>query len=160
MAVDLPIDSDSVDDDASRGPAAPAYRRWSNLGLVLAGGAVGTGAREAISLLVPTGSGFPAAIFAINVVGAFVLGLLLERLVRRGPDVGLRQRLRLLLGTGVLGGFTTYSALATDAARLLADGQVATGVWYGLLTVLVGGLATWSGILVGSMRRRTRGVDA
>jgi CrcB protein len=159
MSAGLPIDSDLIDEDAGPGRTAPSHGRWSNLGIVAAGGVLGTAIREGVTLLLPGGSAFPVVIFGINILGAFALGLLLELLVRTGPDVGLRQRLRLLLGTGVLGGFTTYSALATDAARLLAEGQIATGLVYGILTVATGAVATWLGILLGSLRLRGRGVD-
>jgi CrcB protein len=88
----------------------------------------------------------PVVIVDINVVGAFLLGLLLAALTRRGPDEGARLRVRLLLGTGVLGGFTTYSALATDTTVLLTGGAVGPALLYALGTVLIGALASWIGI--------------
>ncbi|MBD4267628.1 CrcB family protein, partial [Xanthomonas citri pv. citri] len=68
------------------------------LGLVFAGGVVGTAVREALSLAFPAIGGVPVTIFAINVVGAFALGMLLEALVRCGPDVGARRSVRLFVG--------------------------------------------------------------
>src|SRR5699024_7507365 len=100
----------------------------------------GTAAREAISLAVPEVDGIPVAIFAVNIGGAFLLGLLLEALARRGPDVSVPRTARILIGTGFLGGFTTYSALAADAAWLMGSGALATGIGYGLPTVVLGGL--------------------
>src|SRR3712207_1753280 len=94
--------------------ARTAFPPWRYIGLVLLGGTVGTGLREAITLLTPRVADVPVATVGINVVGAFLLGVLLEHLARSGPDAGRRQDLRLLLGAGGLGGFTTYSALATD----------------------------------------------
>ncbi|NQX28469.1 CrcB family protein [Microbacteriaceae bacterium VKM Ac-2854] len=108
--------------------------------------------REGLSLLVPVSGAFPAVIFGINVVGAFLLGVLLEALLRRGADGGRRRVLRLLLGTGVLGGFTTYSALATDTALLLGDGQLGPAILYGGLTIVVGAAASWAGIAVAARR--------
>ncbi|WP_166969790.1 fluoride efflux transporter FluC [Brevibacterium atlanticum] len=131
----------------------PVHLRASYLGLAVLGGTVGTAAREGISLAVPEIDGIPVAIFGINILGAFLLGLLLESLARRGPDVGVRRTLRILVGTGFMGGFTTYSALATDAASLLGDGRAGLGIGYGLATVLIGGLATWAGIALGTLRR-------
>lgn len=128
-------------------------RAWLLL-LVLTGGALGTALREAISLAYPPVAGIPYAIFGINVVGAFLLGWLLDALARRGPDVGVRRTVRLLLGTGALGGFTTYSTLATGAAQLAADGRAAAGVAYALLTVLVGGAATLAGIALATVLHR------
>lgn len=116
--------------------------------MVALGGAIGTGAREVISLAVPPIGGVPVAILGINVVGAFLLGLLLESLLRRGPDIGLRRDLRLFLGTGVLGGFTTYSALAADSSVLLIEGSALVGVLYAVGSVVLGVLASWSGIVL------------
>lgn len=122
------------------------HLRLPYLGLALIGGTLGTAAREAITLALPPAGGIPWAIFAVNILGAFLLGLLLDALARFGPDEGRRRRLRIMVGTGFMGGFTTYSALATDAAGLLGAGDVGIGLAYGLGTMLIGGLATWAGI--------------
>jgi CrcB protein len=116
----------------------------------------GTLARHFLSEAVPTPEGLPLGIFAINITGAFALGLLLEALLGRGPDEGRRRALRLVLGTGFLGGFTTYSALTTDSALLLQDGRVLEGIAYLLLTVMVGLAATAAGIHVGGRAARSR----
>lgn len=124
----------------------PVHLRLPYLGLAFIGGTFGTAAREAISLVLPPVNGVPWAIFTVNVIGAFLLGLLLDALARMGPDEGRRRRLRIMLGTGFMGGFTTYSALATDTASLLGEGDIGVGLAYGLGTVIIGGLATWAGI--------------
>ena len=136
----------------------PMHLRWPYLGLALIGGSLGTAAREAISLAIPDRAGIPAAIFGVNILGAFCLGLLLSALARLGPDIGMRRRIRILVGTGFMGGFTTFSALATDTAGLLGEGRIGAGLAYGLATVIIGGLATWAGIVVA--RRRTRRSDS
>lgn len=133
----------------------PVHLRASFLGPALLGGTLGTAAREALSLTIPSLGGVPVAIFGINLLGALLLGLLLESLARLGPDEGWRQRVRILLGTGFMGGFTTYSALAVDTAGLLGEGRVGTGIGYGLATVILGGMATWAGIVLGSLTRRS-----
>ena len=130
----------------------PAALRPAAIGLVLAGGAVGTAAREAVVLLVPSIGGLPLAILLINLAGAFVLGALLEALQRRGPDEGRRRLLRLALGTGFCGGFTTYSTLAVGVAVPLTTGAGGLAVGYGLGSVLLGAVAAWLGVLVGSRR--------
>ncbi len=127
------------------------HLRWSALALVAAGGAVGTLARYALSAAVPVLWGMPAAVFAINVVGAFLLGLLLAVLAR-GADDGIRRRLRLLLGTGVLGGFTTYSTFAVGADGLFVSARPWQGVLYALATVVVGAAASLAGIALGARR--------
>ena len=148
-----PLDSDALDS----GPTARAvHLRPAFIAVVAAGGAVGTAAREGLSLIVPPFGDLPVAILGINVVGAFLLGLILDALARRGPDEGGRRVLRLLLGTGFCGGFTTYSSLATATAVLLATGETGTGVLYATATVLLGGLASWAGIACGALTRRRR----
>lgn len=131
--------------------ARPLHLRLAYLGLAVLGGTLGTAAREAISLSVPDLAGIPVAILGINILGAFLLGVLLAGLSRLGPDAGARRRVRIVLGTGFMGGFTTYSALAADTAGLLVEGRVGAGVLYGLTTVVIGGLATWAGIATASV---------
>lgn len=124
--------------------------------MVALGGALGTAAREALSLAIPSVGGVPIVILGINVLGAFLLGVLLESLLLRGPDAGRRRSMRLFLGTGILGGFTTYSALAADSGVLLLDGRAVIGVAYAIGTVLLGGAASWLGVL---LARRMRGLQ-
>jgi CrcB protein len=128
----------------------PVHLHWRYVGLVALGGMVGTAAREALTLMIPSVGAFPLAIFLINISGAFLLGVLLEGLARRGPDAGRRRTLRLLLGTGFLGGFTTYSALAAASALLLGE-QAGLALSYAIGTVLAGAMATWCGIAVGAL---------
>ncbi|MCT9621038.1 CrcB family protein [Curtobacterium sp. C2H10] len=131
----------------------PLHLRWSMLGVVALGGAIGTGVRALLAEVFPAHAGISWAIFAINVVGAFCLGLLLEALAHRGPDVGRRRGLRLFVGTGILGGFTTYSTLADDTAQLLDVGRWGAGSGYALLTVAAGLLAVVAGIGLATVLR-------
>jgi CrcB protein len=119
---------------------------------VFAGGTVGTALRAGIGLVAPTLDAVPVATIGINVAGAFALGALLAVLGRRGPDAGRRRVLRLLIGTGVLGGFTTFSALAVDTAVLLEGAHVLEGMAYGAGTVLAGLLAAAAGSWLGGAR--------
>lgn len=151
----LPIDPDTdVADAPVSGPMRPIHLRWRYIGLVAVGGSVGTATREAISLAIPPLVGIPVAIFLINIAGAFFLGVLLESLARRGPDEGRRRTLRLLLGTGFAGGFTTYSALASDTGFLFLANHPWAGVGYALVTVIVGAVATFIGIAVAAGQHR------
>jgi CrcB protein len=142
--------------DGRRDGPRPIHLRWRYLGLVAAGGAVGTALREALSLLVPPVGGIDIAVLGINIVGAFALGVLLEHLARRGTDEGGRRTARLLLGTGVLGGFTTYSALAADTSLLFAADRAWLALAYSLGSVVLGGLAAWAGIAVSAAAGRAR----
>jgi CrcB protein len=132
-------------------PERAVQLRPSLLGAVLVGGAVGTAAREGLVLALP-GLGSLVPILLINVVGAFVLGVLLESLVRRGPDEGRRRLARLGLGTGFCGGFTTYSTLAVGTAELLRSGTTGLALGYAIGSVVLGALAAWVGVVVGSRR--------
>lgn len=147
----LPNDPDAVTLERAGAPGA-ARLRPVHLVVVLLGGTLGTAAREGLGLAIPAADAVPWAVLVANLVGAFLLGVLLDALVRGGGDRGIRRTLRLLLGTGFLGGFTTYSALATDTALLLGAGQGWLAAAYGLGTVLVGALATVAGILLASRR--------
>ncbi|MDN5759711.1 MAG: CrcB family protein, partial [Tomitella sp.] len=98
---------------------SPAHRRPGLIALVAIGGVAGTFARHGLGQAFPHSQGdWPITAFLINVAGAFALGLLLEALTRLGaPDAGTAapraasslRMLRLGMGTGVLGAFTTYS---------------------------------------------------
>jgi fluoride exporter len=134
--------------------ARPPYRQARLLVLVFLGGATGTLARWAVGLAVPHVGEVPLGTFAVNLVGAFVLGALLEHLTGAGRDEGGRRALRLTLGTGFCGGFTTYSALATDTAGLLRSGLDGRAAAYALGTVVLGLGASALGIAVARRRRR------
>jgi len=145
----LPIDPDRLGTAEPSAPGRPPHRRKTYVFLVFVGGAVGTTVRSLVSEAAPHLGGVPVATMAINIVGAFLLGALLEGLSVRGPDRGRRRVLRLTIGTGMLGGFTTYSALSVDTDTLLRAGAVGAGVAYALITLAAGGLAAAAGIAAG-----------
>lgn len=94
------------------------------------GGALGAVLRHALVVAEPDDTGFPWTTFAINVVGAFLLALLpASSWVRR------HHLLPPLLGTGVLGGFTTLSAWSEQTRRLVAEEAVATAGLYAVGTL-------------------------
>lgn len=115
---------------------------WAHLGLVALGGALGTTAREVLAVV--GASGWPElTVPAINVVGSFALGVLVGVLARfrDGPRT---QAIRLFVGTGLLGGFTTYSAFALQALTV--------PVWITGATVVVGAAVALAGLLCGRPR--------
>jgi CrcB protein len=120
-----------------------------SVGTVAAGGAAGAVTRH---LLVDVAALGWAGTLAVNILGAFLLGLLLERLVRGGTDAARHRRWRLLLGTGALGGFTTYSGVAVEVLARLDDGQWLGAAGYGLLTVAAGMASCGAGVLLGARR--------
>ena len=153
----LPLDPDLNADQDTLGRPRAIHLSPANIALVAVGGAAGTGLRYWISAVMPHWAGVPVATFGINVVGAFLLGILLELLAETSPDSGWSRRLRLGIGTGGLGGFTTYSALANDTVTLAAahPGRAAA---YSLATVIVGAVASLAGIWLG--RRKLRPVSS
>jgi CrcB protein len=138
-----------------RGPA-PVHLHWRSILLVFVGGALGTAVRYVLTLSVPPVAGVPLITFVINVTGAFVLGWLLQSLALRGPDVGVRRDLRLFAGTGILGGYTTYSSLAVDTDGLIAAQSVGVSMLYASATIVVGALASLAGIALASGIARRR----
>lgn len=146
---ELGLDSDLEVAGTPSGVPGAVHRDPRFLLLVAVGGAVGTGLREALSLTFPPVSGIPVTTGVINVVGAFVLGLLLEFLSGRGADAGRRRDLRLFAGTGVLGGFTTYSALATDTVLVGDAGRFVAAGSYAVGTLVLGLAASALGIALG-----------
>jgi fluoride exporter len=122
---------------------------------VLGGGAVGTGLRLAVDLALPHGGAvFPVGTLLVNLVGAFALGLLVGRVWPDAPEW-----LRAGLGPGLLGSFTTFSALTVSAVELTAAGTVAVAVAYVAASLLGGLLAAALGLRLGSRRVPPIGVD-
>ncbi len=127
--------------------SGPAFS-WAHLGLVAAGGAIGTALRAAALLWLP--DTMPGLVVAgINVAGAFLLGLVTGAIVTRADTARLRAA-RQFLGTGLLGGFTTYSTFALDAVS-------GTALWLTVATAVLGVGAAAVGLLLG---RRRPAVDA
>lgn len=134
----------------------PPHLQPRALALVATGGVLGTLARYAVARLLPTpAGGLPVATLATNLVGAFLLGLLLELLGQAGADAGRARQARLLLGTGLLGAFTTWSTLAVEVVLLGRDGRPGLGLTYGVVSVLSGLAAAAAGVLVAVRLRRS-----
>ena len=99
------------------------------------GGGLGAWLRVIAGRLIPSPA-FPYATLAVNVLGCFAMGLLTAWLARAGGSEGLR----LLLGVGVLGGFTTFSAFSLEIVTLAQRGAIAMVAVY-VAASLVGGIA-------------------
>ena len=123
------------------------------LELVAVGGIIGALGRYGLTRAFPVGAGtFPTTTFVVNVSGAFILTVLLEWLVHRGTP---EHWLRLFVGVGVLGAFTTFSTFATELALLWRDHERATAVAYAVASVAAGVLAVLLGLVVSGWRRPT-----
>lgn len=113
---------------------------------VALGGALGSVARYGLSSLVfqhTVGWRFPAGTFAVNVLGCFAAGILAHVAAR---NEWFSHELRLLVFTGLLGGFTTFSAFGLETMHLLKRGEVAIAVANVLLSVAAGVAALWIGL--------------
>ncbi|GAC1539745.1 MAG: hypothetical protein NVS3B12_26190 [Acidimicrobiales bacterium] len=108
------------------------------------GGWFGTIGRYALTSAWPAGPGqFPVAVLVINTSGALALGLLVGVLADR------RRMLRVLLGSGVLGGWTTMSTLATDMVILSRHGSAVVAAADGAASLLAGLIAAAAGARLG-----------
>jgi fluoride exporter len=104
------------------------------LGVVAVGGVAGACLRYGAFVAWPTpAAGFPTTTFVINTVGCAAMGVLMAVLTAASAPHPLA---RPFLGTGVLGGFTTFSAYALDGERLLDHGHPVTAIAYLVLTVV------------------------
>ncbi len=116
------------------------------LGLVALGGGIGASCRHLVNILAArlAGPGFPAGTLTVNVVGGLLIGVLAGVLALRYQEGG--QGLRLFLGTGVLGGFTTFSAFSLDAVLLWEKGHWAGATGYVLASVVLSIAALLAGL--------------
>lgn len=103
--------------------------------LVALGGGLGAASRHLVGTLLPKPDGFPLGTLAVNLLGCFFIGLALH----------LEGRLRLLVVTGFLGGFTTYSAFGLESLDLLKNNPT-QGLLYLGLHLAAGLLAVWLGM--------------
>ena len=117
---------------------------WTLLWLVMAGGALGAGARHLIGgwLLKQMGDGMPWGTLAVNLLGSFAAGFLLIWLEGRGPSA---LYLRAFLIVGVLGGLTTYSALMLECLLMARGAKTGVLAGYLGLTLAGGFLLVWAG---------------
>ncbi|UVO51580.1 fluoride efflux transporter CrcB [Sphingomonas sp. SUN019] len=112
--------------------------------LVMAGGAVGSAARYLTgrAMGVWLGPDYPWGTLTVNLVGGFLMGLLVGVLARNNAG----ESWRLLLGVGALGGFTTFSAFALDVVVLFERGAMASAALYAIASVVGAIVALFAGL--------------
>ena len=122
---------------------ASATRMYS-LFLVMAGGAVGAGARflTGRATTAAFGPGFPWGTLAVNLLGGLLMGVLVGVLARNTAS----EAWRLLLAVGVLGGFTTFSSFSLDVVTLIERGAIGVAFGYILLSVIGSIVAVFAGL--------------
>jgi CrcB protein len=119
--------------------------------LVFAAGGLGCVARYKLGALVlhhTIAWKFPAGTFAVNVIGCLVAGLLIGLAENHGF---LTSEVRLLLFTGFLGGFTTFSAFGVETVALMQRGDVAVAASYVAASVVFGIVALWGALKLAGM---------
>ena len=113
---------------------------------VMMGGALGAVARFQLSKMLLTSSvGWPWHTFVANVAGGFAMGLLTGWLARLGSG---GNDMRLLLGVGLLGGFTTFSAFSLEMAVMVERGQLMLAATYALGSVALALMALFAGLWI------------
>lgn len=112
--------------------------------LVMSGGAIGAGLRFGLSRALPySGQGWPWSTFTANILGGLAMGILAAWILRGDNSA---EPLRLFVGVGVLGGFTTFSAFSLEMARMIEQGQIGLAAVYALASVLLALGALFAGM--------------
>ncbi len=113
--------------------------------LVALGGGLGAALRHLANMgaLRLFGPNFPYGTMAVNILGSFAMGVFIEVLARRS---GSPNELRLFVATGILGGFTTFSAFSLDFVVLVQRGALSSALFYALASVILSILALFIGL--------------
>ncbi len=115
-----------------------------NMLLVMAGGAIGAGLRYQLGRLALrlAGPDWPWGTFAANVLGGLAMGVLVGMLAR----IDAAEGVRLLLGIGLLGGFTTFSSFSLEVVTMIERGALIGAAGYALASVLLAVAALFGGL--------------
>lgn len=117
--------------------------------IVMLGGALGALGRYQfgrMSVHLLGSGGWPWGTFGVNIIGGFLMGALAGWLARH--NVGDGEHVRLLIGVGILGGFTTFSAFSLEAALMIERGQWGVAALYAGLSVVLSVLALFAGLML------------
>ena len=128
----------------SRPAKQAAYPAWGAVALVGAGGGLGTLVRLALDQIAPT-EAVAFTTLGINVAGSFALGFLYTALTDGDRTPTVQRRLRQFLGTGFMGGFTTYSSFAVAVAVDIRGGDATQALVYAAASLILGPIAAWTG---------------
>jgi fluoride exporter len=123
----------------------PRGKLAMNYLLVFIGGGLGSSLRHTVNIVCPRllGTAFPYHTFIINITGSIVMGLVAGYLAFKGDAA---QSWRLFLMTGILGGYTTFSAFSLDAALLYEKGEIGLSLLYVLGSVVLSILGLFAGL--------------
>lgn len=114
--------------------------------LVMIGGALGALGRYQFGRFAgqALGAGWPWGTLGVNMIGGLAMGLLAGWLARHGSPSG--EQTRLLIGVGVLGGFTTFSAFSLETALMIERGQFGSAMAYAVFSVVLSVAALFGGL--------------
>ena len=118
--------------------------KW--LGLIGLGSGIGGMFRFIISYLTATYNykNFPLGTFTVNIIGCFLMGFIFHLIIEnQWPD-----SLKFFLLTGVLGGFTTFSAFSLETIKLIENQNYSIAILYVISSIIIGLLSTWTGIVI------------
>lgn len=112
------------------------------------GGFLGSVARYWVGVAIGNrmGTRFPYGTFAINITGSFLLGLIMTVLVEK---TNWDPNLRFLVPIGFIGAYTTFSTFEWETFRSAQDGQILVALLNVVLSVVIGFLAVWGGVITG-----------
>jgi CrcB protein len=129
----------------------PALSPAAASALVATGGAAGAVLRyqagRAVSAIAGAENAFPWATLSVNLLGSLLMGALLGWLARTGVGSQSAETMRLLLGVGLLGGFTTFSAFSAELVTLLHRGQAGLALGYAAASLIAGMAAVIIGLV-------------
>ncbi len=122
---------------------------FPHLAYVALGGAIGASLRFLFGrwAIGAFGSSFPFGTWGVNILGGLAIGLLVGTLARTGGS----ESLRLLLGVGALGGFTTFSAFSLELYEMIIRGETLMGLAYAVSSVAGSVVALWIGVMLTRM---------
>ena len=113
--------------------------------VVFLGGGIGAALRHGVNLAVARmlGTGFPYGTLLINITGSFIMGVVAAYFAFKGDA---SQHWRLFLTTGILGGYTTFSAFSLDAALLYERGEMGMAALYVIASVTISIIGLFAGL--------------
>jgi fluoride exporter len=121
---------------------------FKNFLLVGLGGAIGSMLRYAFYLVI-TVKQFPLATFAVNIIGSFIIGVVLTISLK---DDLILNNWKLFLATGICGGFTTFSAFSMENITLLQNEKYFIALVYIISSIVLGIVAAWLGFVAASSK--------
>lgn len=124
-----------------------ALMNFNHLLLAAFGGAIGSALRFSAGAFVMrfTGSGWPWGTYAVNLIGSLIMGLMIGWFAQRGSGTSSAQ---IFVATGILGGFTTFSAFSLETARMVEARAYSHAALYAGSSVILGVLMVFAGLII------------